>query len=82
MRLGGTLGIVMGMESDGNIPRDAHGVDPGKCRVYELTTVDWIVCLEQDGDKCSHSSIYGCVSLCRHPERKRTLPLRSSTRFP
>ena len=75
-------GIVGDMQRNGNIPGSAAGIEPGKCRVYELMTVDWILCLEQDAVACPHSSSEGSVFLCRHPDQKRTLPLLPLTRPP
>jgi len=82
MRLATVLAIIVGMDSSGNIPDDAHGIEPDKCRVHELTTVDWIVCREKNAAKCPQSSTHGSVCLCLHPDRKRTLPLLPSTRPP
>ena len=70
----------MGSEEIGS--RRTHDVDPGKCRVHELTTVDWIVCLEKAPAKCPYSSFRSSVYLCQHPDRKRTLPLLPSAHPP
>ena len=73
MQLAGRPWYQSGMETEGSSSSPAHGIDPSKCRVHELGSIDWIECLERDADKCSHALFFGSGFLCRHPDQKNLL---------
>lgn len=64
------------MKDDVNRSGVAQDVKPGGCRVYEMATVQWIVCLEEGAAQCPHALTYGPLFRCEHPDRKRTFPVR------